>query len=104
VGVGIGVGLDVIVAFGVIECSGVDKGVDVAGSPEFTPHPTRAAKSNNANNKMPALKKMVSLFIMVSIDGLLCRPTVGGSAAWQSRLQPHVWLLITLIFFSSSII
>jgi hypothetical protein len=35
---------------------------------------------------MPALKKMVFLFIMVSIDGLLYRPTAGGSAAWPLPL------------------
>jgi hypothetical protein len=57
---------------------GVGESVGDAIGPEIAPHPMRAAKSNNANNKMPALKKMVFLFIMVSIDGLLCRPTVCG--------------------------
>jgi hypothetical protein len=71
-------GIGVIVEVGIIVGIGVGESVGDAIEPVIAPHPIRVAKSNNANNKMPALNNMVFLFIMVSINGLLCRPTAGG--------------------------
>lgn len=71
-------GIGVIVGVGIIVGIGVGESVGDAIGPVIAPHPIRVAKSNNANNKMPALNNMVFLFIMVSINGLLCRPTAGG--------------------------
>jgi hypothetical protein len=96
-------GIGVIVGVGIIVDIGFGESVGDAIGPEIAPHPIRAAKSNNANNKMPALKKMVFLFIMVSIDGLLYRPTAGGSAAWPRPPCSHHFSRKSKIAFRRSL-
>jgi hypothetical protein len=73
-------GIGVFVGVGIIVGIGVGESVGDAIGPVIAPHPIRVAKSNNANNKMPALKKTFFLFILVSFFDLLFRPTAGGSA------------------------
>jgi hypothetical protein len=68
--VGVGVGVGIVVFEGVAVIGGGDVGVVVAFISEFTPHPTKPGKSNNESSKMPALKKMFFLFILVSFYGL----------------------------------
>jgi hypothetical protein len=62
----VGVGVNVLVGFGVIVGADVGMGVVFA-----LPHPTKPVRNNNEDNKMPALKNTFFCFILISFRGSL---------------------------------